>query len=90
MEILSWWKFNLFKYEKKILFFLIENKIDLVDKETIKNITELSEFSQNNYFSGFYRTNAKTGENMETILNSVIDWLNRWSLDLQSNALSLR
>ena len=60
---------------KKIPCFLIENKIDLVDEETVKNITELSEFSQNNHFSGFYRTSAKTGENVEFIMNSVIDYI---------------
>ena len=59
----------------KIPCFLIENKIDLVDENISKNITELSEFSQNNQFSGFYRTSAKTGENVEFIMNSIIDYI---------------
>ena len=58
--------------ENKIPCFLIENKIDLVDENTVKNITELSEFSQKNNFSGFYRTSAKTGENVDFIMNSII------------------
>ena len=60
---------------KKIPCFLIENKIDLVDEETVKNITELSEFSQKNNFSGFYRTSAKTGENVDFIMNSIIGYI---------------
>ena len=58
--------------ENKIPCFLIENKIDLVDENTVKNISELSEFSQKNNFSGFYRTSAKTGENVDFIMNSII------------------
>ena len=61
--------------QEKIPCFLIENKIDLVDENTAKNITELSEFSQNNSFSGFYRTSAKTGENVDYIMNSIIGYV---------------
>ena len=60
---------------KKIPCFLIENKIDLVDEDTRKNISELSEFSQNNNFSGFYRASAKTGENVDSIMNSIIAYI---------------
>ena len=60
--------------DNKIPCFLIENKIDLVDENTVKNISELSEFSQNNNFSGFYRTSAKTGENVDFIMNSIISY----------------
>ena len=59
----------------KIPCFLIENKIDLVDDDTKKNISELSEFSQNNNYSGFYRTSAKTGENVDSIMDSIIDYI---------------
>ncbi len=59
----------------KIPCFLIENKIDLVNEETVKNISDLSEFSQNNNFSGFYRTSAKTGENVDFIMNSIICYI---------------
>ena len=61
--------------DKKIPCFLIENKIDLVDEDTVKNIGELSEFSQKNNFSGFYRTSAKTGENVDFIMNSIIGYV---------------
>jgi small GTP-binding protein len=61
--------------QQKIPCFLIENKIDLVDENTATNITELSEFSQNNGFSGFYRTSAKTGENVDYIMNSIISYI---------------
>ena len=59
----------------KIPCFLIENKIDLVDESTVKDISELSEFSQNNNFSGFYRTSARTGENVDYIMNSIIEFI---------------
>ena len=59
----------------KIPCFLIENKIDLVDDDTKKNISELSEFSQNNNYSGFYRTSAKTGENVDSIMDSIIAYI---------------
>ena len=61
--------------DTKIPCFLIENKIDLVDEDTVKNIGELSEFSQKNNFSGFYRTSAKTGENVDFIMNSIIGYI---------------
>ena len=61
--------------QNKIPCFLIENKIDLVDESTVKDISELSEFSQKNNFSGFYRTSAKTGENVDFIMNSIIGYI---------------
>ena len=61
--------------DKKIPCFLIENKIDLVDEDKVKNIGELSEFSQKNNFSGFYRASAKTGENVDFIMNSIIGYV---------------
>ena len=59
----------------KIPCFLIENKIDLVDEDTAKNISELSDFSQKNGFQSFYRTSAKTGENVDYIMNSIIGYI---------------
>ena len=59
----------------KIPCFLIENKIDLVDNDTKNDISELSEFSQNNKYSGFYRTSAKTGENVDSIMDSIIAYI---------------
>ena len=61
--------------KNKIPCFLIENKIDLVDENTKKDIAELSEFSQNNNYAGFYRTSAKTGENVDSIMDSIIAYI---------------
>ena len=61
--------------KNKIPCFLIENKIDLVDEDTKKNISELSEFSQSNNYSGLYRTSAKTGENVDNIMDSIIAYV---------------
>ena len=48
----------------KLPCILIENKVDLLDKEDIDNTKELEEFAKNNGFSECFRTSAK----MERIL----------------------
>ena len=35
----------------------------------------MSEFSQSNNYSGFYRTSAKTGENVDFIMDSIIAYI---------------
>lgn len=54
--------------------FLIENKIDLVNEEIIKDTSEVAEFSQNNGFANFFRTSAKTGENIEEVMNYILTY----------------
>jgi len=51
---------------------LIENKIDLVSDDKIKNDVEFKEFCLNYRFSGCFRTSAKTGTNINESLEFLI------------------
>ena len=59
----------------KIPCILVENKIDLVEKEVDNG--ELKSFSDKNGFNGYFRTSAKTGENigesMEFLLKNIFE-----------------
>ena len=61
--------------ENNIPCFLIENKMDLVKEDIAKDISSLSEFSNDNNFCGFYRTSAKTGKNVGKIMDDVIEYI---------------
>lgn len=52
--------------------FLIENKMDLVSEEEAKNTSDIAEFSQSNDFVNFFRTSAKTGDNIEDAMNYIV------------------
>jgi GTPase Era involved in 16S rRNA processing len=64
---------------------LIENKIDLVNDEKIRNDSELKEFSLNHRFAGCFRTSAKTGtninESMEFLIKTIVEKLELMSED---------
>ena len=55
---------------------LIENKIDLVEQDVIESDAELRDFSDKNKFSGYFRSSAKLGininESMEFLIKTVI------------------
>ena len=61
--------------KNKIPCFLIENKIDLVDDDTKKDISELSEFSQSNNYSGFYREVLYNFDFLDSIIELVFVYL---------------
>jgi len=56
---------------------LIENKVDLVSEEYVKNVSEIKEFTEKNKFIGFYRSSAKAGvninESMEFLIKTIVD-----------------
>lgn len=54
--------------------FLIENKIDLVSEEVVKDTREVAEFSERNGFLNFFRTSAKTGENIEEVMGYILTY----------------
>jgi translation elongation factor EF-4 len=58
---------------------LIQNKVDLVSEEIIKNDSEVKEFAETNKFIGMYRTSAKAGinvsESMECLIQHIINKL---------------
>ncbi len=64
---------------------LIENKIDLVSDERIRNDSEFKEFSLIQRFSGCFRTRAKTGtninESMEFLIKKIVEKLELTSDD---------
>ena len=46
-----------------------------MDEETKNDVSELSEFSQSNNYAGFYRTSAKTGENVDNVMDAIIAYI---------------
>ena len=54
---------------------IMENKCDLLDEEEKYNdgIEELKQFSENNGFSGFFRTSALNGYNIEKTIDFLFD-----------------
>ena len=55
---------------------LIENKVDLVSEEVIRNENDIKEFVDKNKFVNFFRSSAKAGininESMEYIISHII------------------
>ena len=54
---------------------IMENKCDLLGEEEKYNdgIEELKQFSENNGFSGFFRTSALNGYNIEKAIDFLFD-----------------
>ena len=56
---------------------LVQNKIDLVEEEIVKNDIEIKKFAEDNKFIGFFRTSAKMGvgidECMEFLITNILD-----------------
>ena len=61
---------------------LVQNKIDLVEEEVIKNDTEIKKFAEDNKFIGFFRTSAKMGlgidECMEFLITNILDRIEKF------------
>ena len=82
------WKKNLDENELlcdggKIPNVLIENKVDLVEENEAKDISQLEEFCKKNEFDACFKTSAKTGynikESMEKLISIIIKRLNAYS-----------
>ena len=56
---------------------LVQNKIDLVDEEQLKDSTELKQFAETNIFDNHFRTSAKMGlgidECMDFLIKTILD-----------------
>ena len=56
---------------------LVQNKIDLVEDDKIKNNSEIKKFAEDNKFNGFFRTSVKMGigidECMEFLITNILD-----------------
>ena len=51
---------------------LVENKVDLLGPEDAENIDRLKNFAETNEFNGFFRTSAKTGQNISESMQFLI------------------
>lgn len=51
---------------------LVENKIDLVDEEILRDDSEISKFAQENKYDNFFRTSAKTGIGIDECMDFLI------------------
>ena len=52
----------------KLPCLLVENKADLLEEENAEKNPELEEFGSSNGFCGSFRTSAKTGLNIKSLL----------------------
>ena len=56
---------------------LVQNKIDLVDEETLKDEEEIKKFAEDNKFIGYFRTSVKMGvgvdECMEFLITNILE-----------------
>ena len=64
---------------------LIENKVDLLTEQQIKDDSDLKEFAQKNKFIGSFRSSAKLGininESMEYLIQNVVTKMEEKSKD---------
>ena len=58
---------------KTIPNMLIQNKIDLVPEDKVKDMTKLEEFCQENKFDCCFKVSAKTGYNVHESMDKLID-----------------
>ena len=62
---------------------LVQNKIDLVDEETLKDEEEIKKFAEDNKFIGYYRTSVKMGvgvdECMDFLINNILERIEKCS-----------
>ena len=62
---------------------LVENKIDLVEEDVVKEETEIKQFAEENKFVGFFRTSVKMGigvdECMEFLISNILDRIEKCS-----------
>ena len=74
---------SVFMDGSKLPCVLVENKIDLVDEEVLKDDTEIAKFAQEHKYDNFFRTSAKTGigidECMEFIIKTILERAENYS-----------
>ena len=59
----------------KLPCLLIENKADLMEENSIDDIEDLKNFSENNEFINCFRTSAKTGLNLNEAMSFLIEYI---------------
>ena len=62
---------------------LVENKVDLLNTEEAEQMDKLKDFAEENNFNGYFRTSAKTGQNinesMEFLIREIIKRMEEFS-----------
>lgn len=62
---------------------IVENKIDLVDEEILKDDSEIAKFAQEHKYDNFFRTSAKTGigidECMDFLIKTILERAENYS-----------
>ena len=70
---------------------LVENKIDLVEEDVVKEETEIKQFAEENKFVGYFRTSVKMGigvdECMEFLITNILERIEKCSKEGNSNPL---
>ena len=64
---------------------LVQNKIDLVDEETLKDEEEIKKFAEENKYIGYFRTSVKMGvgvdECMEFLIKNILERIEKCSTE---------
>ena len=64
---------------------LVQNKIDLVDEEALKDEEEIKKFAEDNKFIGYFRTSVKMGvgvdECMDFLIGNILERIEKCSKD---------
>ena len=64
---------------------LVQNKIDLVEEDALKDEEEIKKFAEDNKFIGYFRTSVKMGvgvdECMEFLITSILERIAKCSKD---------
>lgn len=70
---------------------LVQNKIDLVEEDVVKDDEEIKKFAEENKFVNFFRTSAKMGigidECMEFLITHIIDKIEKCTQEGNANPL---
>ena len=64
---------------------LVQNKIDLVEEDALKDEEEIKKFAEDNKFIGYFRTSVKMGvgvdECMEFLITNILERIAKCSKD---------
>ena len=70
---------------------LVQNKIDLVEEDIVKNEEEIKKFAEDNKFINYFRTSAKMGvgidECMEFLITHILDKIEKCAKEGNNNPL---
>ena len=81
-----------FKDGKELPMYLVQNKIDLLTEDELKDETKIKEFAITNNFASYTRTSAKMKigieETMESLLGLIIERVNKYEKESNTKIFS--